>query len=228
MRRDWQRYWKIVGVTGAILAGVFLAGSALTRGTTGPAIAALDQPGPDVLPQEAGMFRMAEMAFSLKESPENGGSRTLKTFQERREFPGAPPIIPHPLIEEGSMGGKGCLSCHADGGYVPPFKAYAPITPHPEMVNCRQCHVTAKEGETHFRPTNWMRMEGPAVRREAMPGAPPPIPHELGMRENCNACHAGPGAVAEIRTTHPERVNCRQCHAVDAGSGLVFQRTEAR
>jgi cytochrome c-type protein NapB len=32
------------------------------------------------------------------------------------------------------------------------------------------------------------------------------------MRENCAACHSGPGARAEIITTHPERVRCRQCH----------------
>jgi predicted CXXCH cytochrome family protein len=32
------------------------------------------------------------------------------------------------------------------------------------------------------------------------------------MRENCAACHVGPGAREEIITTHPERTRCRQCH----------------
>jgi cytochrome c-type protein NapB len=44
------------------------------------------------------------------------------------------------------------------------------------------------------------------------PGAPPTIPHRLLMRENCGACHVGPGARAGIVTSHPERVRCRQCH----------------
>jgi cytochrome c-type protein NapB len=44
------------------------------------------------------------------------------------------------------------------------------------------------------------------------------------MRENCRACHAGPGAVAELRTTHPERVSCRQCHALAAPPAEAFAR----
>ena len=42
--------------------------------------------------------------------------------------------------------------------------------------------------------------------------APPTIPHKTFMRENCVACHAGPAAREEIRTSHPERRRCRQCH----------------
>jgi cytochrome c-type protein NapB len=60
-----------------------------------------------------------------------------------------------------------------------------------------------------------------------MPGSPPPIPHALQMRENCRACHAGPGAVAELRTTHPERVTCRQCHALGAPPVEAFVRAPA-
>ena len=55
-------------------------------------------------------------------------------------------------------------------------------------------------------------------------GSPPPIPHALQMRENCLACHAGPGAVLEIRSTHPERWNCRQCHALGAEPVAAFER----
>jgi cytochrome c-type protein NapB len=46
----------------------------------------------------------------------------------------------------------------------------------------------------------------------ATPGAPPTLPHRVLMRENCNACHDGPGAREEIRTSHPERWRCQQCH----------------
>jgi cytochrome c-type protein NapB len=60
-----------------------------------------------------------------------------------------------------------------------------------------------------------------------MPASPPPIPHALQMRENCRACHAGPGAVAELRTTHPERVTCRQCHALGAPPVEAFVRAPA-
>jgi cytochrome c-type protein NapB len=50
------------------------------------------------------------------------------------------------------------------------------------------------------------------------------------MRENCAACHAGPAAREEIRTSHPERTRCRQCHVEvtarsefdsELGEGLV-------
>ena len=44
------------------------------------------------------------------------------------------------------------------------------------------------------------------------PEQPPVIPHKVFMRENCQACHAGPAARKEIRTEHPERAQCRQCH----------------
>jgi hypothetical protein len=42
------------------------------------------------------------------------------------------------------------------------------------------------------------------------------------MRENCAACHTGPAAREEIRTTHPERIRCRQCH-VPVGSRTEFE-----
>jgi hypothetical protein len=44
------------------------------------------------------------------------------------------------------------------------------------------------------------------------------------MRENCRACHAGPGAVDVLRTTHPQRVSCRQCHALAAPAAEAFAR----
>jgi cytochrome c-type protein NapB len=105
--------------------------------------------------------------------------------------------------------------CHRNGGWVHDFKAYAPVTPHPELVNCRQCHSKQDEVPT-FQATQFAAYEPPKVKGGVLPGSPPPIPHPLEMRSNCVACHAGPGAVVEIRTTHPERMNCRQCHALSS------------
>ncbi len=56
----------------------------------------------------------------------------------------------------------------------------------------------------------------------ATAGAPPRIPHRMLMRENCVACHDGPGAREEVRTSHPERWRCRQCHVPVAG-GTEFE-----
>jgi hypothetical protein len=57
---------------------------------------------------------------------------------------------------------------------------------------------------------------------------PPPIPHALQSRGNCLTCHAGPAAVAEIRTSHPERADCRQCHiAPDAEAGMFARAVSA-
>ncbi|HEX7788274.1 MAG TPA: hypothetical protein VF653_18790 [Methylomirabilota bacterium] len=72
--------------------------------------------------------------------------------------------------------------------------------------------------------SDWQTVAPPRLQGAAMPGSPPPIPHGLQMRENCRACHAGPGAVAELRTTHPQRVSCRQCHALGAPSAETFVR----
>lgn len=67
-----------------------------------------------------------------------------------------------------------------------------------------------------FKGTNFRRIVVPkAGVNSALEGSPPIIPHQLQLRENCLACHAGPSAPKEIRVTHPERVNCRQCHVMN-------------
>lgn len=168
------------------------------------------------IPSEVGVFRLSDDALSYLDSQENiGSSRNLSIFYSRRAYPGAPPHIPHPIKSEKTIGANVCLQCHQHGGYVPKFKAYAPVVPHPELISCLQCHVGATTANV-FRSSNWQTPRPPAINQEAMTGSPPPIPHGLQMRENCLACHAGPAAVAELRFTHPERVNCRQCHAVIA------------
>lgn len=136
--------------------------------------------------------------------------RSLQVYYQRRAYPGAPPQVPHPLVESQGQS-EACLSCHSQGGYVPKYEAYAPVTPHPTWENCVQCHVP-KRTPTFFRPTGWTAPRPPKLQRSSLPGSPPPIPHSLQTRTACNTCHDGPSAVKEIRTPHPERSNCLQCH----------------
>ena len=170
--------------------------------------------------------------------------RTLAMWRSTRAYPGAPPRIPHGLRPDEFLG-TGCNACHERGGWVPRFASYAPVTPHPEYSSCLQCHVPddvlvgiafPETGPTTGRDGLCLQCHAPAVDRppwveldwrgaawpegdpSALPDAPPAIPHDLQLRGNCLACHAGPGAVEEIRTTHPERANCRQCHVSAAGT----------
>lgn len=136
--------------------------------------------------------------------------RTLSEYYSRRQYPGSPPFIPH-KVEEADLAPIECLACHARGGWTEELKRHTPITPHPEQVACRQCHVAMTEAKL-FVDNNWMSVAPPRLGRAALPGAPPPIPHELQTRGNCIACHVGPGTVATIRVEHPSRGNCRQCH----------------
>ncbi len=160
--------------------------------------------------------------------------RSMAIYRRLRAYPGAPPRIPHSLTREEAMGGH-CNSCHERGGFVERFAAYAPITPHPERSHCLQCHVAddrllglpypdggpdAVCAQCHVMEASppelvaldWPEPRWPATGQVALPGAPPAIPHDFHHRGNCLACHGGPSAVAEIRTSHPERANCRQCH----------------
>ena len=149
--------------------------------------------------------------------------RTLSEYYSRRQYPGSPPVIPH-KVEEPDLARVECLACHARGGWSEALKRHTPITPHPEQEACRQCHI-AMTGKALFVDIDWRSIATPRLGRSELPGAPPPIPHELQMRGNCIACHVGPGAVASIRVEHPSRGNCRQCHVPNIGTSLQpFQR----
>ena len=104
-----------------------------------------------------------------------------------------------------------CLACHDGGGYIAAQDAYAPVTPHPENELCYQCHVP-KMTETLFVEIDWLSVPPPKLGNSQLGGSPPAIPHSLQLREDCIACHTGPGAVTEIRVDHGARGNCRQCH----------------
>jgi len=144
--------------------------------------------------------------------------RTLSDYYDRRQYPGSPPYIPH-KVEEADLAQVECLACHARGGWSEELKMHTPITPHPEQTACRQCHIEQTDAKL-FVDIDWMSVTTPRLGRSDLPGAPPPIPHELQMRGNCIACHVGPGTVAAIRVEHPSRGNCRQCHVAETNAGL--------
>ena len=182
-------------------------GATLTHGTGS------DAPS---IPVEAGVFARSSQALTYLEVesiPETDSNtpRQLAIYHERRAYEGAPPIIPHSVMDEFSFGENSCLQCHASGGYSPQFAAYTPVVPHPELINCRQCHVVVQTDDL-FDQSAFQGLTAPAINQEALVSAPPPIPHGSQMRENCLACHAGPAAPEEIQFDHPERINCRQCH----------------
>jgi nitrate reductase cytochrome c-type subunit len=130
----------------------------------------------------------------------------------RRLYDGAPPVIPHANF------GAACGACHDTEGISVEGVGLAPASPHDgtaestATTRCRQCHVFVLDQGLFVRNT----FEGlpQDLRRggRLYDGAPPTLPHKILMRENCAACHAGPGARAEIVTSHPERTRCRQCH----------------
>jgi len=148
--------------------------------------------------------------------------RTLSDYYARRQYPGSPPYIPH-KVEEADLAPVECLTCHAKGGWSAELKGHTPLTPHPEQSACRQCHIQQTDAKL-FVDIDWMSVTTPRLGRSALPGAPPPIPHELQMRGNCIACHVGPGAVASIRVEHPSRGNCRQCHVAETDAGLFVRK----
>lgn len=169
-----------------------------------------------IIPSETGVFQRSEFALDYANMPvDENHQRSLSSYYKNRAYHGAPPSIPHPVGNDGIIGGNSCLKCHQNGGFVDAFKAYAPVTPHPEMINCKQCHVS-QNTTSLFKQTNFRSIMVPEVgSNNALNGSPPIIPHQLQLRENCLACHAGPSAPKEIRVSHPERVNCRQCHVLN-------------
>lgn len=210
----------------AFVGGRLLAGSATPEPAPPPAAEAAPP-----IPSEAGTFLRSPSTAMFSQAagtPQDGipQGRSLSTFYSRREFPGAPPVIPHKLLSSRSWGAGACLGCHRNGGYTPAFQAMAPVTPHPDWLSCVSCHVPQQDGAGQFRPTAFVPPSPPKLQGASLPGSPPPIPHDLQMRSNCLACHAGPAAVREVRTDHPERGNCRQCHVQNVAPVAAFERVQ--
>lgn len=156
------------------------------------------------------------LAFACKQREEAPAKKVEKSSASeratRRLFDGAPPVIPH-----GQLGAK-CTGCHNERGLEVPELGYAPPSPHEktdglsDRSRCRQCHVF-RAADGVFRKSNFAGLEQNLRKGERLyAGAPPVIPHDTLMRENCAACHDGPAAREPIRTSHPERARCRQCH----------------
>lgn len=130
----------------------------------------------------------------------------------RRAYDGAPPVVGHDDF------GMTCKACHDRQGMPVDGVGFAPASPHDgtaqaySTVRCRQCHVFVLE-DGLFVENSFV-----GLPQDLRPGrrltslSPPTIPHRILMRENCSACHTGPGARVEIATSHPDRVRCTQCH----------------
>ncbi len=155
----------------------------------------------------------------------DSGDRNLMGFYELRQYPGSPPRVPHDVDQTFSGDELNCLSCHGLGGFSPEYKKFVPVTPHPENESCVQCHVPVRTEEL-FVENNWFSIAPPKLGRAFLGGSPPPVPHTLQLRENCIACHTGPGTVVEIRVEHSSRGNCRQCHVpvLSTNPFKVFER----
>ncbi|MGC4118667.1 MAG: hypothetical protein QM765_29735 [Myxococcales bacterium] len=134
---------------------------------------------------------------------------------QRRAFDGAPPSVPHSVDELSSFA---CTGCHVKGMAIE--GRIAPVMSHPVYQNCLQCHAPS-----FGRPAQpWDRAQTtfdalPSAGRgeRAWPGAPPAMPHQTWMRQDCTSCHGLTG-LPGLRTPHPERFNCQQCHAQRAGA----------
>jgi cytochrome c-type protein NapB len=144
-------------------------------------------------------------------------ARSIVERAAGRAYDGAPPVVPHGPAGE-------CTTCHDDDGSEIAGVGVAPASPHGrermagDMRRCRQCHVASVTAASFVSSRFNGLPQGPWRGGRFYDGAPPTIPHALQLRENCLACHGGPAARAEIRTSHPERVRCRQCH-VPEGAG---------
>ncbi len=208
-------------------------------------------PPTDSIAAEAQVFElragMMAFAFSIRRERQ-AHPRTLTTYHYLRAYPGAPPRIPHELTPD-EFRTSACKACHERGGYSRRFVAYVPVTPHPDRGPCLQCHVGVdqlmgvplispdpnrrchqchggggKPQATSDALLDWRTNAWPLLAPVTHDQNPPPIPHDPQFRENCLACHAGPAAVAEIRTTHPDRADCRGCHVARDPEAKPFVR----
>ena len=129
-----------------------------------------------------------------------------------RAYDGAPPVTPHADF------GMTCIECHNVEGRQVEDVGFSPPSPHEwtaglsALSNCTQCHVEQVTDDA-WRSNSFVGLaQDLRPGRRRADGAPPVMPHAAFMRENCHACHTGPAAREEIRTTHPERTQCSQCH----------------
>ncbi len=143
----------------------------------------------------------------------------LSERSARRAYDGAPPVVPHPIVQDSSVA---CLACHGPGLAVKDRVASKPS--HAHFANCTQCHV-ANSGPpvspadaavaAPLTGNDFVGVAAPAHGQRAWPGAPPTIPHPTHLRSDCLSCH-GPTGLFGLRTPHADRQSCTQCHVPDA------------
>jgi cytochrome c-type protein NapB len=236
-------------ITGVLAAARILARAAREGEAQAASPREVLVPSDQPIRAEAEVFRTRAEVLAIppaQDRERDAHPRTMIRYRFLRAFRGAPPRIPHGFTADEFRTGT-CNTCHRRGGYSPRFNAYVPVTPHPDMPACLQCHVGrdevtgvslpdldpstvcrqchlpgaaawSVEGLVNWRPLGWPAL---GTRAESMP---PAIPHDLFFRENCLACHSGPSAVREIRTSHPDWASCRQCHVPADSSAGEFLR----
>ncbi|MDH4263403.1 MAG: nitrate reductase cytochrome c-type subunit [Spirochaetia bacterium] len=135
-----------------------------------------------------------------------------------RAYEGAPPVIPHTILKSGT---HYCLSCHTkgivfekDAEVWSKKNMVAKITPHPEWVNCFQCHVPQQDTGL-FHKNKFKTFHLAHVKKNIKSGeepAPPPMPHQVENREKCIICHLSKTADPSIVPKHGMRDGCEMCH----------------
>ena len=230
MRTPDQETGRNVGRVFVVFAGIcilalpFIVYSVFSSELQGVETTLVEPQGPEFDYQGSNLFRNLDL-ISKEYLQGISSERTLNEYYSLRQYIGSPPSIPH-VVKEPDLAAVDCLACHARGGWTEELKRHTPITPHPEQVACRQCHVRPTEAEL-FVENDWVSISPPRLGRSELPGSPTPIPHDLQMRGNCIACHVGPAAVTAIRVEHPSRGNCRQCHVPDSGAKPFKRRSKS-
>src|SRR5262249_50937198 len=126
-----SRYFMIGLSVLLLTALVAVTGQSLTAGREPARVMPVTAEATPTLPTEAGMYaRVSRAAEYASMPPEPNRRRTLAVFYARRAYPGAPPVIPHPVDEHDAFG-KACLACHGSGGPGPPFRGLPPARPAP-------------------------------------------------------------------------------------------------
>ncbi|MFV0529947.1 MAG: nitrate reductase cytochrome c-type subunit [Flavobacteriales bacterium] len=212
-----KKITQIILISLLMLVAVIIIGRAISSNDDAHVVKAVN-PQQELkdkkLDTQISAFEELELANEYQDNaPDNPNRRTYDEYISTRAFEGAPPYIPHTVESDLSMGGKDCLQCHENGGYVAEFKNFAPRTPHPNYLNCRQCHVPEKTEQLFV--SNDFEPVKVKLNNNALVASPPTIPHGLELRGNCLACHAGPATPKELSFDHPERANCLQCHALN-------------
>lgn len=133
---------------------------------------------------------------------------------DRVAFLGAPPAMPHTFA--GDRDGRYCLECHARVSRIEKRQSAIAPVPHAEFSQCQQCHVSGvNQAITPFRDSTFVGLGLPGKGSRAHAYAPPTVPHQTFMRDNCVACH-GPSGKQRIASPHPWRSQCQQCHVSEA------------